>query len=48
VCGVDRLRIADASIVPIIPSAGTDATALMIGEKAASLLQAQPRSRGAG
>ena len=37
--GLDGLRIADASIMPAIPSANANATAIMIGEKAADLLR---------
>ncbi|MEM8977492.1 MAG: GMC family oxidoreductase N-terminal domain-containing protein [Pseudomonadota bacterium] len=37
--GVDRLRIADASIMPMIPSANTYAATMMIGEKAADLIK---------
>ena len=36
--GVDQLRIADASIMPTIISANLNATAIMIGEKAADLI----------
>ena len=35
--GVRRLRVADASIKPMIPLANLNASALMIGEKAADL-----------
>ena len=38
--GVDGLRIADASIMPMIPSANLNASTLMIGEKAADMLLA--------
>lgn len=37
--GVDRLRVADASIIPIMPAANTNAPAIMIGEKAADLVR---------
>ena len=36
--GVDRLRVVDASVMPQITSANTNATSLMIGEKGASLI----------
>ena len=36
--GLDRLRIADSSVMPAVVSANTYATTLMIGEKAADLL----------
>ena len=36
--GVERLRVIDASIMPQITSANTNATSLMIGEKGAALL----------
>ncbi len=38
VIGIDNLRIADASVMPIIPNANPNATCIMIGEKAAHLL----------
>ncbi len=38
--GVARLRIADASIMPMIPSANLNASILMIGEKAADMIAA--------
>ena len=36
--GVDGLWVADASIMPTIPQGNTNATAIMIGEKASSLI----------
>ncbi len=38
VIGVQGLRVADASIMPTVPGANTNAAAIMIGEKAADLL----------
>jgi len=37
--GLQNLRVADASIMPTMPAANTNAAALMIGEMAASLLE---------
>jgi choline dehydrogenase len=39
--GVEGLRIADASIMPTIPSANTHAATIMIGEFAARLIEAR-------
>ncbi len=42
--GVERLAVADASIMPRHISGNTHGTALMIGEKAADLLRGERRS----
>lgn len=39
--GIARLRIADASIFPTIPSGNTNAPAIMVGEKAASIIRGE-------
>ena len=39
VVGVQGLRVADASIMPTVPGANTNASAIMIGEKAADLVR---------
>jgi choline dehydrogenase len=37
--GVEGLRVADASVMPVIPRGNTNAPAIMVGEKAADLLK---------
>jgi choline dehydrogenase len=39
--GVEGLRIADASVIPVIPKAGTNAPTIMIGERAAALIRGE-------
>jgi len=41
--GIDKLRVADASIMPAVVSGNTNAAAIMIGERAADLLRAELR-----
>jgi choline dehydrogenase len=43
--GVEGLRVADASVMPAIPSVNTNPAAIMIGEKAADLVL-HPASAG--
>ena len=43
--GVDGLRVIDASVMPAITSANTNAPTLMIGEKGAAMMQHNSRHR---
>jgi choline dehydrogenase len=43
--GVAALRVADASIMPAVPSANTNAPSIMIGERASDLLLGMPAVR---
>lgn len=40
--GVEGLRVADASVMPTMPSANTNAASLMIGEKATDMILGRP------
>ena len=45
--GIDGLRVADAAIMPTMPSGNTNAACIMIGEKCADLVRGQALARAA-
>jgi choline dehydrogenase-like flavoprotein len=45
VIGVERLRVADASVMPMIPSCNTQAPTIMIAERAADFIRADASAR---
>ena len=44
--GVDGLAVADASIMPFVPRANTNLTAIMIGERVGEWLRTRPATYG--
>jgi choline dehydrogenase len=42
--GIQRLRVADASIFPTIPTGNTNAPTIMVGEKASDLIRQDARA----
>jgi choline dehydrogenase len=43
--GVEALRVADASVMPVVPRGNTNAPTIMVGEKAADLLRGRKAAR---
>ena len=46
--GIEALRVADTSIIPTMPAANTNASAIMIGERAADFVLGRPPLQHAG
>jgi len=44
VIGIEGLRVADASVMPVIPRANTNITTVMIGEKIADAILADTKA----
>ena len=45
VIGVDGLRVIDASVMPTVPGANTNAATIMIAERAADLIKGRVLAR---
>jgi choline dehydrogenase len=45
--GIDALRVVDASVMPVITRANTNAATIMIGEKGADLIRGRTRADAA-